>query len=112
MMGAKKRATLTERQRYWLEHIQACKESGKTVSEYAAEHDFDARAMYAGKKVLVKKGMLPRSRPVRFQRARAEGASIGSEWRIQLPNGLSVAFSGTVDARALNTVLAVAAAVD
>ena len=29
---------LTERQRYWLEHIQACKDSGKTIAEYAAAH--------------------------------------------------------------------------
>jgi hypothetical protein len=41
---------LTERQRHWLEHIQACKQSGKTIAEYAAEHGFTARAMYAGKK--------------------------------------------------------------
>jgi len=111
-MGEQEAATLTERQRYWLEHVRACKESGKTVSEYAAEHDLDARAMYTGKKVLVKKGVLPRTRPVRFQRARAAGIGSGSEWRIQLPNGLSVTFSGTVDAGVLNTVLAAAADVD
>lgn len=111
-MGEQEEATLTERQRYWLDHIQACKESGKTVSEYAAEHDLDARAMYTGKKVLVKKGVLPGTRPTRFQRARTAGAGIGSEWRIQLPNGVSVAFTGTVDARALKTVLAAATNVD
>ena len=27
---------LTDRQRYWLEHIQACKDSGKTIAEYQA----------------------------------------------------------------------------
>ena len=48
---------LTERQRYWLEHIEACKESGKTMADYAAEHGLGARAMYAGKKILVKKGV-------------------------------------------------------
>ena len=50
---------LTERQRYWLEHIQACKDSGKTIAEYAAEQGFTARSMYGGKKTLVKKGVLP-----------------------------------------------------
>ena len=59
---------LTERQRYWLEHIQACKDSGKTIAEYAAEQGFTARAMYAGKKTLVKKGVLPGKHPARFQR--------------------------------------------
>lgn len=27
---------LTERQRYWLEHVQACQASGKSIVEYAA----------------------------------------------------------------------------
>ncbi len=31
---------LTERQRYWLEHIRACEASGKSVTAYAAEHGF------------------------------------------------------------------------
>ena len=38
---------LTERQRYWLEHVQTCTASGKTVAEYAAEHGLAAQAMYA-----------------------------------------------------------------
>lgn len=42
---------LTERQRYWLDRVQACRASGKTVIEYAAEHDLAAQAMYAGKRL-------------------------------------------------------------
>ena len=100
---------LTDRQRYWLEHIQACKDSGKTIAEYAAEQGFTARAMYTGKKVLVKKGVLPTVRPARFQRVQVMEAAISSQWRIQLPNGVSVAFAGEVDARSLATVLGAAA---
>jgi len=103
---------LTEHQRHWLEHIRACKASGKGIATYASEHGLDAKAMYAGKKVLVKKGVLPRSRRRRFQRAQMEGPVAGSAWRIQLPNGLSVTFSGAVDARTLSTVLTTAAAVE
>jgi hypothetical protein len=47
--------------------------------------------MYAGKKVLVKKGVLPHTRSHRFQRAQVTCPVAGSTWRIQLPNGLSVA---------------------
>ena len=104
--------TLTERQRHWLEHLRACDASGKGIAGYAAAHGLDAKAMYAGKKVLVKKGVLPRTRSSRFQRAAVKGPVHGSAWHIQLPNGLSVIFSGVVDARALGTVLAAAAAVD
>jgi hypothetical protein len=96
---------LTERQRYWLEHVQACAASGKTIAEYAADHNLAAQAMYAGKKLLVKKGVLPRMRSARLQRAQVIGAVVGSEWHIQLPNGVSVIFSGAVDAATLTTVL-------
>jgi hypothetical protein len=104
--------SLTEHQRRWLEHLRACEASGKGVAEYAREHGIDAKAMYAGKKVLVKKGVLPHTRSRRFQRAQVKCPVAGGAWRIQLPNGLSVAFSGTVDAGTLSTILTTAAAVD
>jgi len=100
---------LTERQRYWLDHVQACAASGKTIAEYAADQGFSASTMYAGKKMLVKKGVLPPTRPVQFQRAQVVTPVAGSEWRIYLPNGVSVAFSGSVDAGTLTTVLNMAA---
>ncbi len=100
---------LTKHQRHWLEQIQACEASGKSVAEYAAAHGFQARAMYGAKKVLVKKGVLPRTRPIRFQRVPVAAAVVGGEWRIQLPNGVSVDFSGTVDAGSLSTVLSTVA---
>ena len=103
---------LTERQRYWLKHIEACKKSGKTIAAYATEHGFTARAMYAGKKVLVKKGVLPGMQPARFQRLQVMEAPLSSQWRIQLPNGVSVAFAGEVDAHTLTTVLSTAASVE
>ena len=101
---------LTERQRYWLAHAQACEASGKTIAEYAAEHSLAAQAMYAGKKMLVKKGVLPHTRRNRFQRAQVVGSVVGNEWRIQLPNGVSVAFSGAVDVGTLTTILNTVAA--
>jgi hypothetical protein len=104
--------SLTERQRYWLEQIQACDASGKTIAEYAMEQGIEAKAMYAGKKVLVMKGVLPRTHATRFQHAQVIDSVVGSEWRIQLPNGVSVAFAGSVDASALATVLRTAAAVE
>jgi hypothetical protein len=109
-MGNVARTKLTERQRYWLEQVRACETSGKTVAVYAAEQGFSAQALYAGKKLLVRKGVLPRTRPLRFQRVQVAGVAVGNEWRIQLPNGVSVFCSGAVDAGALATVLTTAAA--
>ena len=101
--------TLTTRQRYWLEHVQACAASGKTIAAYAMAQGLQAKTMYAGKKMLVKKGVLPPTRPPRFQRAQVVAPGVGSEWQIYLPNGVSVAFVGAVDAGILTTVLNTAA---
>ncbi len=35
---------LTVRQRYWLDHLQACAASGKSIAEYAVAHDLAAPA--------------------------------------------------------------------
>ncbi len=103
---------LTKRQRYWLKHIEASKACGQTIAEYATEHGVTAQAMYAGKKILVKKGVLPAMQPARFQRVRIIEAPLSSQWRIGLPNGVSVAFAGAVDARTLTTVLSTAASLE
>ena len=73
---------LTERQRYWLEHIQACEASGKSMAEYAALQDIAVRAMHAGKKILIKKGILPGIHPTRFQRVQVMEAVVNNQWRI------------------------------
>ncbi|MEN8132074.1 MAG: hypothetical protein ABFS45_18235 [Pseudomonadota bacterium] len=111
-MDAAQETLLTDRQRYWLEHIQACEALGKTVAEYAMAQGLEAKAMYAGKKILVKKGILPRTHRSRFQRAQVTTPVSGCTWRVQLPNGLLVTFSAAVDARTLSTVLTTAAAVE
>jgi hypothetical protein len=96
---------LTERQHYWLNHLQACAASGTSIAEYAAAHNLATPAMYAGKKMLIKKGALPSTRPARFQRVSLTGVVASHEWSIYLPNGASVAFSGSVDAAILAVVL-------
>jgi len=103
---------LTDRQRYWLEHVQTCEASGKTIAEYAAAEGLGAQAMYAGKSALVKKGVLPSTQPTRFQRVQVMEAAASNQWRIGLPNGVSVAFAGEVDARALSVVLSTAASLE
>ena len=55
---------------------------GKTVAEYATDHGIDVKAMYAGKKALVKKGVLARTRVPRFQQAQVVGPVVAGEWHI------------------------------
>lgn len=102
---------LTGRQRYWLKHIRACEASGKSIASYAAEQGFAVKAMYAGKKMLVNKGVLPRTQSKRFHRVQIPRVAVSSHCRVCLPNGLSVDITGTVDAETLAVILNTAAAV-
>ncbi len=96
---------LTEHQRKWLGRLQACEASGKSLTAYASEHGFPVRALYDAKKALVKKGVLPRTRKSRFQRVQMATVAADTKWRIQLPNGVMVEFSGTVDGGSLSAIL-------
>ena len=69
-------AELTERQRYWLEQIKACEVSGVSASAYAAEQGFHVGGMYAGKKSLIRKGVLRQTAGARFRRVQAKVVSI------------------------------------
>ena len=103
---------LSERQRYWLEHVQSWNQSGMRMSEYAKDQGFAVRSMYDAKKALVKRGLLPRSRSsytTRFEQVQIIESSAESEWRVALPNGSVVEFSASFDEHVLGKVLRAAA---
>jgi hypothetical protein len=96
---------LTDHQQYWLKHIRACDAAGKPSVDYAREHGIEVSTMYSARKALAEKGVLPKPRPARFQKAAVVDATAAVQWQIQLPNGTLVGFSGEVTARTLETVL-------
>jgi hypothetical protein len=106
-----KTAALTERQQYWMKHIQACDRAGQTSVDYAREHGLNVKSLYSSRKALAQKGELPRLQPPRFQKAEVAGGHPhrDSQWRIQLPNGVAVEFGGQVDAKTLSMVLSTTA---
>jgi len=105
---------LSERQQYWLAHIQACEAAGQSTLEYARAHGFESRAMYKARQLLVEKGAwsikASGRKSNRFQRAQVAVPQMDNQWRIQLPNGVVVAFSGEVNTKALSEVLKITAA--
>jgi len=108
-MSKTEEAALTGHQRHLLEHIRACEASGKRITAYCKEQGLNVRSMYDCRKVLVNKGLLPRRSQPRFQRVKVVSPSTGSDWQIQLPNGVSVSFTGAVDSSVLKQVLNTAA---
>ena len=108
-MPDERNTELTESQRFWLRHLRACEATGQTSVDYAKAHGLKVKALYAARKALVEKGVLPPapSPGNRFQRAQVVDDPRGSEkqWNVQLPNGLIVSFDGKVDAGTLSLVL-------
>ena len=47
---------LSDRQRYWLEHVRACDTAGQSTLEYSKAHGLESRAMYKARQLLVEKG--------------------------------------------------------
>ena len=47
-MDEEQEMSLTERQRCWLEQVQACEAAGKTIAEYAVDQGIEVKAMYTG----------------------------------------------------------------
>ena len=104
---------LTAHQAACLKRIQACEASGMSLSAYAAEHGLDVRSLYDARKVLKRRGVLAGNRKsVRFQRAEIAVGRREVQWRIELPNGAAIEFSGTVDSGGLSTVLSVVSDLD
>ena len=80
---------LTERQRFWLEHLRAC--GSGSLKAYAEANGLDVRAMYEAKSRLRRKGALPSSsaRLVRVEPARS--AICGPAYcRVHFLNGATV----------------------
>jgi hypothetical protein len=104
--------THTPRQRFWLEHIEACRTQGGSLKAYALAHDLSPGALYAAKSDLKRRGALsastlpvpaPRLLPVHI----ARGAPV---FRVLLPNGVVVEVPEHADGRCCRELLACASA--
>jgi len=80
-------SSLTERQRFWHQHIQQAHEQQVPLTEYAQRHGLSASALYAAKGVLKNKGVLrddTAAETVQFSAVRVIGSAPGS-CTIRLP---------------------------
>ena len=104
-------ASLTERQQYWLKHIRACDAAGQTSIDYANANGINVKSLYSARKALAEKGTLPPRKAICFQKVQtpAVHSHPDSQWRIQMPNGVVVAFGGDFDASTLSLILSTSA---
>ena len=99
------RGELTERQRYWLDHLNACEALGETTKAYAELHGLSVSMMYSWRKELTIRGVYSRhsggTRSPRFDRVQVFDSKVPTgAWRIALPNGVQIEIYGVVDGAA------------
>jgi hypothetical protein len=97
---------ITQRQRYWLEHLNTAAISGSSLVDYAAAHQLKARHLYAWKTRLIVSGHLPDSRkgkkPGFVSVVPTRNATTAS---LVMPNGFRVELQGAVDRALLQDLI-------
>ena len=96
----------TPRQRFWLEHLDACRKQGLSLKAYAHAHDLSITALYAAKAALKRRDTstepgkpVPKLVPVRV-------APAASMVRVLLPNGVVVELPESMDPQRCQALLA------
>lgn len=82
---------LSERDRFWLEHLKRIQAEGGEAKAYARRHGLSHHALYQAKKRLVDGGALPKTAPSapRFARVGVvpTPAAAPGSFRLRLPGG-------------------------
>ncbi len=98
------RAPLTEKQRYWLEHIEMAEREGLSTRAYAERHGIRVAQLYYWRSTLRKRGVLAtKDEPAEFVPVRVGESR--TEVRVHLPNGVVVACSQPLSESAWLSVL-------
>lgn len=89
------RESLTERQQYWLAHLEKADAGGESLRDYAAREKVSIHSLYSARKRLAKLGMsfsqpARRSSPVVFDRVKVAPPPSATVvvWRLRFPNGV------------------------
>ncbi len=96
--------SLTEKQRYWLEHIETAEREGLCPRAYAERHGIRVSQLYYWRSTLRKRGVLEsKEAPAEFVAVRVRESR--AEVRVHLPNGVVVACSQPLTEAAWLSVL-------
>lgn len=96
------RSQLTQRQRYWLEHLERCQAQGLTMKSYAHEQGLKVSALYCWKLKLKQRGVWNTQNTVEFAEVRlaAQPTDTG-RYRLHFPGGFLLEWEGGVDEAAI-----------
>ncbi len=95
---------LTDKQRYWLEHIQTAEREGLSPRAYAERHGLRTSQLYYWRSTLRKRGVFEsKDEPAEFVPVRVRESR--TEVRVHLPNGVVVTSSQPLSESAWLSVL-------
>ena len=109
------RAALTERQQFWLKHLEKAEARGETIRDYASRNDLSVHSLYSSRKRLGQLGMTfaeptTDSKPSRvaFDRVKVapQPAPPAIAWRLRFPNGAVLESSTALTAEIGTSLLA------
>lgn len=97
---------LTAKQRFWLEHVERCAESGQSMRAYAQAHDLDVQRFYNWKAQLAKRAHLDSTLPSpAFTEVQLHGVTVPGAIQVRFPNGCVLESRG-LDEASLRTLCA------
>ena len=97
---------ITERQQYWLDHLNHATANGNSLIEYARLHELKAKDLYAWKTRLINLGHLPASHK-RKQRGFVPVVPVAklASATLVMPNGFRLELQGSVDRALLQDLM-------
>ena len=104
---------LTEKQRYWQGHVEACATSGVSMRIYAERHELDVKQFYAWKAKLKQLEAGSEQEAPSFIRASVGQANVGSTQtncaaRVALANGITIEVPANIATDELSHLIAAA----
>lgn len=107
---------LTDKQRYWLEHIHAADISGDSIAAYANKHGLASKSLYAWKTRLLKLGVYHPTNAGGFTSVRnaelvspvMDSATESPRCRVTLPSGARVEFMGELSPATIRSIITLA----
>ena len=104
--------TLSDKQRSWLAHVEACASGGGSMKVYAEHHGLNLQRFYFWKGRLKKSGLVDttqeRTSPGPVRVLSAAGRPNGGKTCIQLANGVYIEAPSDFDATALTALISAA----
>lgn len=89
---------LTAKQQFWLEHVERCAESGRSMREYAKAHDLNVQSFYSWKAQLAKRSRIALKAGASFTEVQVRSATVPAVIQIRFPNGCVLEIRGLDDA--------------